>query len=477
MKQQTAPLYVLVLAAGAGTRMKSKIPKVLHALGEKPMIARVINAATALKPKRIGVVVGHGGSLVEEKLQSLGLDVDIIWQKQQRGSGDAVISAGPWLKRALTQNHSAQCLILCADTPLVRSQTLKDLRRVHCKEKFPATVCTMQVDDPYGYGRILRDSSGRVRGIREEKDATPEEKRITEVNTGIYYWNMQSLTQTLPLLKNNNAKKEYYLTDTIDLLHSSGQRVASHCLPLNRAQNSLNETQGINTREELYWAEKELYLKVARRWMAQGVTIFSPETTFISEGVQIGQDSTLLPGTVLRGKTKVGSFTVIGPNTWIENSRIHDQVTIRASFIYGSNIHNSAQIGPYAHLRPGTVVMEGARIGNFTEIKSSRIGKKSKVSHLSYIGDAILGESINVGAGAITCNFDGLAKYKTSVGSGSFIGSNVNLVAPLTVGKGAVVGAGSTITKNVPANSLSLERSQQIVKQNWPLHRQDRKKK
>ena len=448
----------LILAAGEGTRMKSSTPKVLHKLNEVPILKRVLETVESLKPRSIGIVVGAGSARVRREIGG----GSTIWieQKARRGSGHAVQTAMPWIRRSL--KSSPHLLILCGDTPLLKAETLRELHDFHRAQGNSATVLSALLENPFGYGRIVKGGDGTVRRIVEEKDASAQEKEIREVNSGVYCFQSEKLLEALPELKNENAKGEYYLTDVIEILNRKDRRAGAVTI-----KNGSLETVGVNSRADLALAEAEIQKEILKRWMDAGVTVISPAATYIGEEAEIGRDTVLLPGTMLLGKTKIGEGCKIGPNAFIEDSAVGDMVSIRASFIYGSRIEEDVKIGPFAHLRPGTVVKKGARVGNFTEIKQSRIGKDSKVSHLSYIGDTEIGDDVNVGAGVVTCNFDGVKKHKTVIGKKSFVGSNVNLVAPVRIGEGAVIGAGSTITEDVPAHALAIERTQQTVKKGW----------
>lgn len=464
--------------------MKSSLPKVLHPVCGVPMIFRVLRTVLKLHPSSVGIVVGHGRNEVIDKIRSEMLasrfdgsgktDLEFIWQKVPKGSGHAVQISSHWIKKNLKadgKNRSSDLLVLCGDTPLISEKTLRNLIQCHSQNRNAATICSVNLSQPFGYGRIVRDASGNIIKIVEEKDADDEERKLNEVNAGIYCFDSGKLLSVLPKLNNKNAKKEFYLTDVVKCFHQMGEAVGSHSIPCKTDGLFLNgstyETLGINTKADLAVAQELLQKEILKRWMNDGVTISNPTCTYVGEDVQIGPDTLLLPGTMLLGKTKIGHHCTIGPHTTIENSQLGNHVTIRSSFIYGSKIEDLVEVGPFSHLRPGTVIKKGARIGNFTEVKKSRVGEKTKVSHLSYIGDSTLGSEINVGAGMITCNFDGKNKHKTVIGSKTFIGSNVNLVAPVKIGSGTVIGAGSTITRNVPPDSLAIERSAQIVKRGW----------
>lgn len=463
-------LSVLVLSAGLGTRMKSSLPKVLHPVCEVPMIERVLRSVIALKPKEIAIVIGRNGDQIASKIRGKGFDwggfqkekIQFVRQAIPKGSGHAVQCSSAWIKK-ISNGSDPALLVLCADVPLISCRLLQSLVLFHYKNKNGATVCAANFENPFGYGRIIKNANGWIRNIVEEKDAAEPEKKISEINCGVYCFEPRQLLEVLPLLKNANAKREYYLTDVIELLSQRGVPATAFQI----GEKMKTETLGINSRADLAAAEGINQKKILELHMQNGVSILNPQFTYIGEKVKIGRDTLLLPGTMLLGKTKIGRNCKIGPHAYIEETEIGNGVAIRASFIYGSKIGDSAQIGPFSHLRPGTRVADGARVGNFSEIKNSKIGRGTKVSHLTYIGDATLGEEINIGAGAITCNFDGKKKYRTAIGSKSFIGSNVNLIAPVKIGSRAVVGAGSTIQKDVPANALAIERALPIIKRNW----------
>lgn len=451
---------VLILAAGSGTRMRSLTPKVLHPLADVPLIEHIIQTVRQLNPNSIGLVVGHGKEKIVEKLGTH-KNLEFITQKEQLGSGNAVQSSVSWIKKC--GKRSPKLLVLCGDAPLITTETLQSLLTSHAQEKNAATILSSIVSNPTGYGRIVRNSNEHVKKIVEEKDSTLEEKKIREVNSGVYCFDVDKLLESLPQLKNQNAKGEFYLTDIIEFLHDRGYVVEA----LQSDPEKKDETLGINTRADLAFAEMILQQKIIRKWMEAGVTFINPLTSFVGKDVKIGKESEILPGTMLMGKTEIGEGSKIGPHSYIKDSVVGNNTRIRASFIYGAKIGNNCKIGPFTHLRAGTVISQGARIGNFTEIKNSSIGVGSKVSHLAYIGDATLEEDINVGAGAITCNFDGKKKHRTYIGAKSFVGSNVNLIAPVRIGARALLAAGSTITKDVPDDALAIERSTQTIKEGW----------
>jgi bifunctional UDP-N-acetylglucosamine pyrophosphorylase/glucosamine-1-phosphate N-acetyltransferase len=435
-------LSVLILAAGEGTRMKSALPKVLHEAAGKPLLAHVLDAASVLKNAAAGVVVGRGADEVRKRLP--GHAMTFFFQKERRGSGHAVKTAAAWLKK-----RGGDVVLLCGDAPLVKPETLKALAALHKKEGNAATLLTARVPAPFGYGRIVREGGGRVTAIVEEKDATPEQRAISEINSGAYAFRAADLLPALAKVKPNNAKGEYYITDVIGLLVAAGRPVGALCV------EGDEECLGVNTRLELAQAEKVLRRRQAERLMADGVTVVDPDATYVDAGVVVGPDTVLWPQTYLLGNTRVGAGCKIGPLAVLEDCTVAD----------------GCQVGPFARLRPGARLGERARVGNFVEIKKSVLSPGVKVNHLAYVGDATVGADVNIGAGVITCNYDGVNKHETRIGAGAFIGSNVNLVAPVTVGAGAVVGAGSTITEDVPADALGLERSKQISKPGWAARR------
>jgi bifunctional UDP-N-acetylglucosamine pyrophosphorylase/glucosamine-1-phosphate N-acetyltransferase len=444
-------LSVVILAAGEGTRMKSAKPKVLHGLAGTPLVRWVLSAVKELKPESIHLVVGHGAAEVRKELSGDG--IVFVEQRQRLGSGHALRQAAKHLR-----SFRGDVLVLCADTPLIRPETLRRLITVHRKEKNAATVLSGRFSNPFGYGRIVRSASGRVKCIVEEKDATPEQKPITEINSGIYCFASPSIWNTVSRIRNMNAKREYYLTDAIAILDAGGRKVGAY------SGVTPEEIFGINDRINLAAAEEIVRSRVLAQHMANGVTIPAPQHTYVLPGAKIGRDTVLYPGTVIESGTVIGNNCRIGPYTLVRESRIGDNAEIFFSCLNGATVGDGVRVGPYAHLRPGAVIRKGARVGNFSEVKKSVVGEGSKVNHLSYIGDAYLGRGVNIGAGTITCNFDGVNKNKTFIGDRTFVGSNVNLVAPIKIGADAVLAAGSTFTENVPGGALGIARSRQIHK-------------
>ncbi len=465
-------LVAIILAAGEGTRMKSSLTKLLHPLCGKPLISWVHEAVEKLQPGKIYLVVNSNNQKgISAVLPSGNKKIVYVNQNEPLGSGDAVKRCLSYFKKNSYLGNQGNLLILCGDTPLLTSITLKNLVSKHKQEKSELTILTVKMDNPYSYGRICRSPEGKIVKIIEENDANNEEKKIKEVNSGVYCANIESILEKVASLPFNKKKGEYYLTEIVQLFSQRKKKIGSLTL------NSFEEVFGINTKKDLAEAEKIMQQKILEKLMLDGVRIIDPASAYIDAEVVMGKDTIILPGTIIKGKTKIGENCRLGPQSYIENCQIGNNVEIRASFLYEGEIADGVRIGPFAHLRPGTVIGTKARIGNFTEVKKSHIGAETKVSHLSYIGDATLGKKINVGAGVITCNFDGVNKYQTTIEDEVFVGSNVNLVAPIKVGKKAVIGAGSTICKDVPARSLALARSSEIIKPNYSLKVHTSKKK
>lgn len=442
----------VVLAAGQGKRMKSEIPKVLHRVGGAPLIRHVLGAVEEAGIKEIVVVLGQGGHLVQEVL---GQGYKYVLQKKPQGTGDAVRCALPALSL-----ECQEVLVLCGDTPLLTAATLAQLVAFRRDAGAAVSLLTSVFENPEGYGRIIRNGQGTVAAIVEESDATQEQKTITEVNTGTYVFLREALEAAVARLCPTNVQGEYYLTDCIGFLRETGRLVAAKRAPV-------TETAGINTRQELAAAEKVLRRRECLRLMEAGVTILDPDTTYLDRGLEAGPDTVIYPFTIIEGKTKVGKGCVLGPGARLVSCTLGDYVEVQYSVVVESVLGNQCLIGPFTYIRPGTVLAEGVKVGDFVELKKAIVGAGSKIPHLSYVGDAVIGRDVNVGAGTITCNYDGVQKHETRIGDCAFIGSNTNLVAPVTVGKGAVVGAGSTITKDVPPGALAVERSRQVIIPDW----------
>ncbi|CAJ1004606.1 MULTISPECIES: bifunctional UDP-N-acetylglucosamine diphosphorylase/glucosamine-1-phosphate N-acetyltransferase GlmU [Brevibacillus] len=443
-------IHAVVLAAGQGTRMKSKLYKVLHPVCGKPMVQHVVDTLASMRVEDVIVVVGHGADAVRSRL---GDRVTYALQKEQLGTAHAVQQAVPFL-----QAKEGTTFILYGDVPLLSEETLTALLRYHEEQQAAATVLTAVVPDPTGYGRIVRSETGEVQAIVEHKDATPEERVIREINTGIYCFDNQKLLKALAQVKNDNAQGEYYVTDCIGILREAGEKVAAF------EAVDPDETMGVNDRSQLAEAEAYMRKRIAVRHMKNGVTIVDPASTYIEADVVIGADTVIQPGTYLRAGTTIGADCVIGPQADLSNVQVADRVTISYSVMVDARVEADSTVGPFAYVRPGTEIGPSVKIGDFVELKNAKIGKGTKVPHLSYVGDAEIGEGVNIGCGTITVNYDGAVKHKTVVMDGSFIGCNTNLVAPVTVGQQAYVAAGSTITQDVPDEALAIARERQINK-------------
>jgi len=452
-------LAAVILAAGKGTRMKSKVPKVLHKICGNSMLSYVLDAVEAAGVELSVVVAGYGADLVTREVAGR---AQVVLQEQQLGTAHALLQT-----RSLLQDFGGQVLVLCGDTPLIEPATLVKLVESHRSSGAAATLLTTELAEPAGYGRVMRDERGHVLRIVEEKDASPQEKNVHEVNTGIYCFESEGLFEALEKVTPDNAQGEYYLTDLVEAYRASDKIVGAV-----RLANPVEAT-GINDRVQLAEVERVIRARVIQEIMLNGVTVLDPQSTFVDRSVRIGVDTVIYPFTILEGQTSIGEDCIIGPHTRLVDAEVGDGVTIQNSIILESHIGNRCTIGPFAYIRPETVLGEGVKVGDFVEIKKSQIGNGSKVPHLAYVGDATLGRDVNIGAGTITCNFDGQKKWPTYIGDRAFIGSNTNLVAPVRIGAGATTGAGSTITKDVPDGALGLERAQQTVIPDW----ENRKKK
>jgi bifunctional UDP-N-acetylglucosamine pyrophosphorylase/glucosamine-1-phosphate N-acetyltransferase len=448
-------LNVLILAAGKGTRLKSSLPKVLHALSGKLLIEYVLTAAQSLAPRKIGVVAGYQADLVKAQLAKHALE--FIIQEPQLGTGHAVQMA-----RSFWEHEAGALMLLSGDVPLITASTLAALARHHASADCSCTMLSTVLPNPTGYGRVLRNAAGEVERIVEQRDASPQEIEIREVNTGIYCFEIPPLARVIDELTCKNSQAEYYLTDCIGLLKKRGLRVGAVICEDPR------EVSGINSRAELAQVEGLLRERKLQRLMADGVTILDPSSTYVEQDVIVGEDTILYPNVFLEKNTVIGSGCIVYPNVRITASTLEDNITILDScLISESYIRSESQVGPFAHLKNHTEIGSQVRIGNFVEIKKSVIGNKSKAAHLSYLGDAEIGREVNIGAGTITCNYDGFQKHKTTIEDGVFIGSDSQLIAPVTVRKGAYVAAGSTITRDVPEDALAIARSHQENKEGW----------
>lgn len=458
MKNVTA----LILAAGHGTRMKSGLLKVLHPVAGRPMVEHVVNATRQTGILDIVVVVGFQKEKVQELL---GDRVRYAYQEQQLGTGHAVLQAQDLI------SGSSETLVLYGDTPLLTPDVLQLIVNSHRAKNAAATVLSFDTADPGGYGRIIRDAAGDFIGIREEADLNEDQKAIREVNSGICCFKTGPLLECLPRLRNNNAQREYYLVDVFDLLRSKNLSVLA--VKTSEAESVI----GVNDRKQLAQAESILRERILNRLMESGVTILDPATTFISDQAEIGPDTEILPFTVIEGKVSIGSRCRIGPGVNLKDCFVEDGAEIYFSVVKESRIGKSVQVGPYAHIRPESELAEGVRVGNFAEVKKSRVGAGSKIPHHSYVGDSIIGAGVNIGAGVVTVNYDGIKKHVTTIDDKAFVGCNANLIAPIHLGEGAYVAAGSTINKDVPSMALGIARARQENKEGWVERRTPRNEK
>ena len=446
-------LVTVILAAGKGTRMKSKLPKVLHKAGGKAMVQHVLDAAIAAGAKRNIIITGFGGDMVRA---AVGDKAEYAEQREQLGTGHAVMQA-----ENLLADENGTVMVLCGDTPLLTGDLLKKLYDEHKKAQAKVTVLTAIMPDATGYGRIIRKSSGEVLKIVEHKDATAEERQVKEVNSGIYCFETKALFSSLKKVTNDNAQGEYYLPDVLEILQKQGEKIWAV------AADDYESTLGINSRLQLAGAEKILRRRKNEELMAAGVTIMDPATTYIDADVVVGRDTVIYPMTWLEGKTVIGEECEIGPSVRLENVTIGNNVTGQFTYAHDAVIDDGVILGQFTHIRPNTHLAKKVKIGNFVEVKNSNIGEGSKLPHLSYIGDTDMGSGVNMGCGTITVNYDGKNKFRTKIGSDAFVGCNSNLVAPVELADGAYIGAGSTITKKVPEGTLAIARARQTNIEGW----------
>jgi bifunctional UDP-N-acetylglucosamine pyrophosphorylase/glucosamine-1-phosphate N-acetyltransferase len=446
------PLEIIILAAGKGSRMKSELPKVLHPIAGKPMLTRILDTANALNPAKIHVVVGHKKDQI---IQSINDDtINWVEQTEQLGTGHAVDQALP------SVDGSANVLILTGDVPLISESTLADL--VEKLDYFPIALLTAKFENPFGLGRILRDHSDAICGIVEEKDASDSQRLVQEINTGVIAAQKPELQDWLSRVENDNAQNEYYLTDVIGLAHQDGALICS------TQPKKLHEVIGINSRNELAMAERRFQLQIADELMQQGVTIADPNRIDIRGEVEFGTDVTLDINCVIEGPSKIGNHVSIDANSVIKQSTIGDFSHVHSHSVLEQTIlGEKVNVGPFARLRPGTQLDDEVRIGNFVETKNAQLGKGSKANHLSYVGDSVVGQNTNIGAGVITCNYDGANKHKTEIGNDVFIGSDSQLIAPVKIADGATIGAGTTLTNDVDSGQLAISRNKQKQINNW----------
>jgi bifunctional UDP-N-acetylglucosamine pyrophosphorylase / glucosamine-1-phosphate N-acetyltransferase len=464
-KESAPKLAVVIMAAGKGTRLRSRRPKVLHEVGGKPLLSHVIATAGQLAESGdIVAIIGHQAERVREAMSGTG--VQFIEQKEQRGTGHAIQCA----REAISgYDH---ILVLSGDVPLIQADTLQHLMTLHLAEGAAMTILTAEPENPTGYGRIIRRSADRAKvdAIVEQKALKPEQESIREINSGIYAFKVEPLLKHLDKLTNKNAHGEFYLTDMAAHLNAAGEKVAAIKAP------DAVEVLGANTIAELVALDARLRAATANRLMAGGVTIFRPETCVIDAGVEIEADTIIEPFVQLLGKTKIGADCRIRSYSVIEDCALGRDVLIRQGCVLGeSTVADGARIGPFAHLRPGSEIGQDAHVGNFVETKMAKLGKGAKANHLTYLGDAEVGAGSNIGAGVITCNYDGVHKHRTRIGQGAFVGSDSTLVAPIEIGDGAYIGAGSCITRSVPPGALAVGRSPQVTKEGWAAARRTRK--
>lgn len=453
-----AEFTALILAAGEGKRMKSEKSKVVHKVCTKEMINHVLDAAVFAGAQKAQIVVGHCAQQVQEATEG---KADYVFQKEQLGTGHAVMQAREFLK------NSDNVMILTGDTPLITKETLSGAMKAHIENENDVTVLTAIFDDPSGYGRIIRNDDGTLKRIVEHKDANENELCVKEINSGMYFFKADVLLNALDSITNNNAQGEYYLTDALEIICSRGGRAGAYIVP------DADEILGVNDRVQLAAAEKIMRKRINERFMRQGVTIIDPDNTFICNDAQIGIDTVIYPGSIIEGNTVIGKNVYVGPNCKLTNAKIGDNTDINISTIVDSSVGCDTHVGPYAYIRPGCVVGDGCKVGDFVELKKAVIGNGTKLSHLTYVGDAQVGEKVNFGCGTVVVNYDGKNKYKTVIGDNAFIGCNSNLVSPVTVNDGAYIAAGSTITDDVPPSSLAIARARQVIKENW----EDKRKK
>jgi bifunctional UDP-N-acetylglucosamine pyrophosphorylase/glucosamine-1-phosphate N-acetyltransferase len=457
-------LAAVVLAAGKGTRMKSRHPKVLHRLGGRPIVQYVVEAVREAGAQRVIVVTGYGHEAVAAVVGELGAEA--VLQEQQLGTAHALLQA----ERVLA-GFRGDVLVVCGDTPLLRGETLSRLVAQHRASGAAVTVLTAILENPRGYGRVVRDAAGRILRIVEQADGSPEELAIREINTGVFCFAADGLFAALREIPSSSQQGEYYLTDILSVYLQNGRSVSS--VPVEDPV----EAYGINDRRQLAAAEKLIRRAILDYWMNAGVTVIDPDSTYVDREARIGPDTVIHPLTIIEGDSVIGAECVLGPGARLIRARLGDRVSVQYAVVVESRIGERSTVGPFAYVRPGCEIGAGVRIGDFVELKKSVVGAGSKVPHLSYVGDAVIGEKVNIGAGVITCNYDGEKKWTTVIEDGAFIGSNANLVAPVTVGRGAYIGAGSTIRRDVPSGALGVARSDQKNIPDWETLRKKKARK
>ena len=456
--------YAVILAAGKGTRMKSDLPKVLHKVAGISMLEHVFRSVSAIEPEKTVTVIGHKAELVEQVLAG---QTEFVRQTEQLGTGHAVMMAEPVL-----ENLTGQTLVIAGDTPLITGESLKNLIDFHINHKNVATILTAEADNPFGYGRIVRNQHGEVIKIVEQKDASDFEQQIKEINTGTYVFDNARLFEALKNINTNNAQGEYYITDVIGIFRENGEKVGAYTL------KDFDESLGVNDRVALATAESIMRRRINQQHMINGVSFVNPDATYIDVDVEIAPEVQIEANVTLKGQTKIGAETILTNGTYIVDSEIGERAVITSSMIEESSLADGVTVGPYAHIRPGSSLAKDVHVGNFVEVKGSSIGDNTKAGHLTYIGNAEVGANVNFGAGTITVNYDGQKKYKTIIGDNVFVGSNSTIIAPVELGDNSLVGAGSTITKDVPADAIALGRGRQINKEDYakrlPHHPQNK---
>ena len=456
--------YAIILAAGKGTRMKSDLPKVLHKVAGISMLEHVFRSVSAIDPEKTVTVVGHKAELVEQVLAG---QTDFVRQTEQLGTGHAVMMAEPVL-----ENLTGQTLVIAGDTPLITGESLKNLIDFHINHKNVATILTAEADNPFGYGRIVRNQHEEVLKIVEQKDASDFEQQIKEINTGTYVFDNARLFEALKNINTNNAQGEYYITDVIGIFRENGEKVGAYTL------KDFDESLGVNDRVALATAESVMRSRINQQHMVNGVSFVNPHATYIDVDVEIAPEVQVEANVTLKGQTKIGAETILTNGTYIVDSVIGERTVITNSMIEESIVADGVTVGPYAHIRPGSSLAKDVHVGNFVEVKESSIGENTKAGHLTYIGNSEVGANVNFGAGTITVNYDGQKKYKTIIGNNVFVGSNSTIIAPVELGDNSLVGAGSIITKDVPADAIALGRGRQINKEDYakrlPHHPQNK---
>ncbi|RSJ31781.1 bifunctional UDP-N-acetylglucosamine diphosphorylase/glucosamine-1-phosphate N-acetyltransferase GlmU [Streptococcus gordonii] len=456
--------YAIILAAGKGTRMKSDLPKVLHKVAGISMLEHVFRSVNAINPEKTVTVIGHKAELVEQVLAG---QTDFVRQTEQLGTGHAVMMAEPVL-----ENLTGQTLVIAGDTPLITGESLKNLIDFHINHKNVATILTAEADNPFGYGRIVRNQHDEVLKIVEQKDASDFEQQIKEINTGTYVFDNARLFEALKNINTNNAQGEYYITDVIGIFRENGEKVGAYTL------KDFDESLGVNDRVALATAESVMRRRINQQHMVNGVSFVNPDATYIDVDVEIAPEVQVEANVTLKGQTKIGAETILTNGTYIVDSVIGERTVITNSMIEESSVADGVTVGPYAHIRPGSSLAKDVHVGNFVEVKGSSIGESTKAGHLTYIGNSEVGANVNFGAGTITVNYDGQKKYKTIIGDNVFVGSNSTIIAPVELGNNSLVGAGSTITKDVPADAIALGRGRQINKEDYakrlPHHPQNK---